>query len=151
MKVKMGSTFYNLHYHVVFSTKERRPFLRREWRAPAHEYLGGTVRGLGGVAESVGGVEDHVHLLVSLKTTQAPADLIREVKKASSVWVAERFEPGFAWQEGYAIFTVSRTHVAAVRGYIADQEAHHQKTSFIDELIELLEKNGVSYDPRYLL
>jgi REP element-mobilizing transposase RayT len=83
VKVIMGSTFYSLHYHIVFSTKERQPFLRPEWRARAHEYLGGTVRGLGGVAESVGGVEDHVHLLVSLKTTQAPADLTREVKKAS--------------------------------------------------------------------
>ena len=67
----MGSTFYSLHYHVVFSTKERRPLLRGEWRARAHEYLGGTVRGLAGVAEAIGGVEDPVHLLVSLKTTHA--------------------------------------------------------------------------------
>jgi putative transposase len=147
----MGSTFYSLHYHIVFSTKERRPFLQPEWRARAHEYLGGTVRGLGRVAESVGGVEDHVHLLVSLKTTQAPADLTREVKKASSLWVAEHFERGFSWQEGYAIFTVSWTHVQALRRYIADQEAHHKKTPFMDELKRLLQKNGVEYDPKYLL
>ncbi|MEI6396443.1 MAG: IS200/IS605 family transposase [Verrucomicrobiota bacterium] len=147
----MGSTFYSLHYHIVFSTKERRPLIRQEWRARLHEYLGGTVRGLGGVAESVGGVEDHVHLLVSLKTIHAPADLTRELKKASSVWAAEHHEPVFAWQEGYAIFTVSWTHVPVVRRYIAAQEAHHQKTPIADELKRLLEKNGVSYDPKYLL
>jgi putative transposase len=147
----MGSTFYSLHYHVLFSTKERRSFLRSEWGARVHECLGGTVRGLGGVAEAVGGVEDHVHLLLSLKTTQAPADLTRELKKASSVWISENFEHGFSWQEGYTIFTVSWTHGQALRRYIAGQEAHHQRNSFADELKRLLEKNGVSYDPKYLV
>jgi putative transposase len=147
----MGSTFYSLHYHIVFSTKERRPLIRPEWRPRLHEYLGGTVRGMGGVAEAVGGVEDHVHLLVSLKTTEAPADLVRELKKASSIWTAEKHEPMFAWQEGYSIFTVSWTHVPIVRRYIANQEPHHRKIAFVDELKRLLEKNGVKYDPKYLL
>lgn len=75
----MGSTYYSLHYHVVFSTKERRPFIRSQWRLRLHEYLGGTIRGLGGVAEAVGGVADPVHLLVSLKTTHSPASLVREL------------------------------------------------------------------------
>jgi putative transposase len=147
----MGSTFYSLHYHIVFSTKERRPLMRPEWRSHLHEYLGGTVRGLGGVAEAVGGVEDHVHLLVSCKTMEAPAELVRELKKASSVWAAEKHEPLFAWQEGYSIFSVSWTHVPVVRRYITDQEAHHRKIPFVDELKRLLEKNGVKYDPKYLL
>jgi REP element-mobilizing transposase RayT len=106
---------------------------------------------LGGVAETVGGVEDHVHLLVSLKTTDAPADLVRELKKASSVWAAEKHETLFAWQEGYSIFSVSWTHVPNVRHYIANQEEHHRKTPFAEELAKLLAKNGVKYDPRYLL
>ena len=146
----MGSTFYSLHYHVVFSTKERRPLIGAGWRPRLHEYLGGAVRGLGGVAEAVGGVEDHVHLLVSLKTTDAPADLVRELKKAASVWAAQKYEPLFAWQEGYAIFSVSWTHVAAVRRYIGGQEDHHRQTVFLDELKRVLERNGVEYDPRYL-
>jgi REP element-mobilizing transposase RayT len=96
-------------------------------------------------------VEDHVHLLVSLKTTDAPAELVRELKKASSVWTAEKHEPLFSWQEGYSIFSVSWTHVPVVRRYITNQEAHHRKISFADELKRLLEKNGVKYDPKYLL
>jgi REP element-mobilizing transposase RayT len=147
----MGSTFYSLHYHVVFSTKERRPFIRTEWRAHLHEYLGGTIRGLGGVAEAVGGVEDHVHLLVSSKTTDAPANLVRELKKASSTWAAENHERSFGWQEGYAIFSTSWTHCQILRRYIAGQEEHHRKASFVDELKRLLEKNGIQYNPQYLL
>jgi len=146
----MGSTFYSLHYHVVFSTKERRPLLRAEWRQPLHQYLGGTIRGLGGVAEQVGGVEDHVHILMSLKTTDAPANLVREFKKASSVWVSERYDRLFAWQEGYAIFSASWTHCGVLRKYIEGQEEHHRKLPFIEELKNLLAKNGVQYELKYL-
>lgn len=146
----MGSTFHSLHFHVVFSTKERRPFMEAKWRKDLHAYLGGIVRGLGGVAEAVGGVEDHVHLLISLKTTDAPANIVRELKKASSVWAAENHHSRFAWQEGYAIFTVSWTHVDSVRQYIANQEEHHQATSFTEEVQRLLDRNGVEYDPKYL-
>jgi putative transposase len=147
----MGSTFFSLHYHVVFSTKERRPLLRATWRSRLHEYIGGTIRGLGGVAEKIGGVEDHLHLLMSLRTTNAPADFVREIKKASSGWVKEQFDPRFAWQEGYAVFSVSYTHSLALRRYIETQEEHHQKVGFVDELKRLLLRNGVDYDAQYLV
>src|ERR1700684_1347306 len=107
----MGSTFLSLHYHIVFSTKERRPLVRAEWRPRLHEYLGGTVRGLDGIAESVGGVEDHVHLLVGLRATHCLADFLRELKKASSAWILKNHDTQFEWQDGYAAFTVSATHL----------------------------------------
>jgi putative transposase len=147
----MGSTFLSLHYHIVFSTKERRPFIKPAWRAALHEYLGGTVRGLGGIPEIIGGVEDHAHLLVGLRATHILADFMRELKKASSIWAAEKQEKDFSWQEGYSAFTVSWSHLGAVRQYIATQEDHHRKTDFIAELRTLLEKNGVQYEERYLL
>ena len=81
----MSSTYLSLHYHVVFSTKGREPWIDSSWRDRLHEYLGGTIRGLGGVPESVGRVADHVHLLVGLKATHCLADFVRELKKASSV------------------------------------------------------------------
>ena len=146
----MGSTFYSLHYHVVFSTKQRRPFIHSKWRAQLHAYLGGTTHGLDGVPEHVGGTDDHVHLLASLKTTTRIADWVRELKKASSSWASGHHEPLFAWQEGYSVFSVSWTHVPQVRKYIEGQEPHHAKKSFVDELIRLFEKNGVKYDPKYL-
>ncbi len=115
----MGSTFHSLHDHLVFSTKERRPVIQKEWRSRLHQYLGGTVRGLGGVAEAVGGIEDHVHLLISINTTREVAGLVRKLKKASPAWAAQNHKPGFAWQEGYGVFSVSWTHAQELRRSIS--------------------------------
>jgi REP element-mobilizing transposase RayT len=147
----MASTFLSLHYHIVFSTKERRPFIREAWRANLHEYLGGTICGLGGIPEIIGGVEDHVHLLIGLKATHCLADFMRDLKRASSNWIAENHEKQFAWQDGYAAFTVSVSNCEVVREYIQNQPEHHRKTSFQDELVRLLEKHGVKYDAKFLL
>lgn len=145
------STYLSLHYHVVFSTKDRMPLIDQSWRSRLHEYLGGIVAGLGGFPQGTGGIADHVHLLVGLKATHCLADFMRELKKASSAWVHD--EIGiyrFAWQEGYAAFTVSASARTAVQRYIANQEGHHRKKTFREEVVELLEKAGVEYDPRYL-
>ncbi len=106
---------------------------------------------MNGVPESVGGTGDHIHLLVGLKATHTLADFMRELKKASSVWIHEEIRlPGFHWQEGYAAFTVSPSAREAVREYIARQAEHHRKRSFREELVEMLAKAGVEYDERYL-
>ena len=99
----------------------------------------------------VGGTIDHVHLLVGLKATHCLADFMRELKKASSVWVHDEMKLArFAWQEGYAAFTVSASARKTVREYISRQEEHHRGRSFREELIEMLGKAGVQYDARYL-
>lgn len=147
----MSSTYLSLHYHLVFSTKHRAPIIASAWRERLHDYLGGTIRGLGGVSEGVGGVADHVHLLVGLKATHCLADILRELKKASSVWIhAEIGLSDFAWQEGYAAFTVSPTSREAIQQYIAHQEEHHRKQSYREELVAMLQRAGVEYDPNYL-
>ena len=111
----MSSTYLSLHYHLVFSTRNREALISPDWRARLHEYLGGTVRGLGGFPEGVGGVADHVHLLVGLKATHCLSDVMRELKKASSTWVhKEAGLRAFAWQEGYAAFT-SFPHLLKIR------------------------------------
>jgi putative transposase len=147
----MPSTHTGLHYHLIFATKNREPILSEGWRTRLHEYLGGTVRGLDGVPQGIGGVADHVHLLVALKATHCLADFMRELKKASSAWMMAALpKQHFQWQEGYAAFTVSPTARVAVQKYIANQEDHHRRRSFRDELIVLLRKAGVEYDERYL-
>ena len=147
----MPSTYLSLHYHLVFSTKNRTPLIEPSWRSRLHEYLGGTVAGLEGFPQGVGGRADHVHLLVSLKATHCLADFMRELKKASSAWVHEEIRiQRFAWQEGYAAFTVSPSARSEVQSYIARQEVHHRNRTFREELVEFLEKSGVEYDPRYL-
>jgi REP element-mobilizing transposase RayT len=146
----MGSTYYRLYYHWVCSTKHRRRLIRAEWRQRFHQYLGGTVRGLGGVLLQAGGVEDHVHLLLSLKPAHRIADFTRELKKASSSWAGREHENSFAWQEGYSIFSVGPFGLTATRDYIANQEAHHQQLSFKEELERLLAEHGIEFRPEYL-
>jgi len=147
----MASTYLSLHYHIVFGTKNRAPIIDELWRSRLHDYLGGTLRGLGGFPERIGGTVDHVHLLVSLKATHCLADVMRELKKASSVWVHDELaEKQFAWQEGYAPFTVSASALSKVARYIDNQKEHHRVKSFLDELVEMLEKAGIDFNPAYL-
>ncbi len=147
----MPSTHTCLLYHLIFATKNREPVISPEWRDRLHEYLGGSVRGLGGIPQGVGGVADHVHLLVSLKPTHCLSDFMRELKKASSIWVTDsQHAPAFRWQEGYAAFSVSASARSSVQEYVAHQEEHHRKKTFREELIEFLQKSGIDYDERYL-
>lgn len=147
----MGSTYLSLHYHLVFSTKNRIPSIDPGWQERLHEYLGGTLIGLGGFPEGIGGVADHVHLLFGLKATHCFADVVRELKKAATIWVHQEIGlKAFAWQDGYAAFTVGAPARGEVRKYIANQENHHRTKTFREELIEMLERAGVEYDPKYL-
>ena len=134
----MPGTFTSLHYHVIFSTKNREPIIAATWRARLHEYLGGMIRGLNGTPICVGGVADHVHLLFGLK-------------KDATNWVKDTLhEPHFAWQEGYAAFTVSPTAMDSVRDYVNGQEEHHRVRTFREELVTMLKKAGVAFEDRYV-
>jgi len=146
----MSSTYLGLHFHLIFSTKNRQKLILPEWQPMVHDYLGGIVRGLGAFPEGVGGVADHVHLLVGLKATHCLADFMRELKKQSSKWIQQKYRIEFQWQEGYSGFTVSPSARKRVRGYIANQAKHHRQKSFREELIELLKKAEIKYDPQYL-
>jgi REP element-mobilizing transposase RayT len=144
----MGSTYYNLKTHVVFSTKERRRMIDPKWMSRLHAYLGGCARTVGAVAEEVGGVEDHVHLMLSLKPALRLSDVLREIKSASSAWVHEEIgEKLFAWQEGYSAFSVSASQVERVRRYIRNQAEHHRRRTFADEIRELLAAHGIPIEP----
>ena len=148
----MPHFYTSLFYHIVFSTKERYPFLNRDMRARVLDYLGGAVRSEDGTSFIVNGVADHVHILARLRQDKALADVLRDIKANSSGWIHDHF-PGlskFAWQTGYAAFTVSKSQIGAVQRYIANQEAHHQKVTFQEELIALLKAHEIEFDERYL-
>jgi putative transposase len=147
----MPSTHLSLHFHVVFSTKDRQPFIAEAWRGRLHEYLGGLVRAADGVPEIIGGTADHVHLLVGLRASHTLASFVQDIKQTSSRWIHETIgEKDFAWQQGYGAFTVSVSNVDAVKQYIAGQEEHHRKKTFQEEYITFLQKHRVDYDERYV-
>ena len=139
--------------HTVFSTKDRRPFLRdTALRQEMHCYLGGILKHLDCQPFIVGGVEDHVHLLASLSRAGTAAEMVKEVKRGSSLWAKER-EAGlrdFGWQNGYGMFSIGASQIEDVRRYIAEQEQHHRKVSFQDEFRLLLKRYELAYDERYV-
>ena len=149
----MATTFANLLYHLVFSTKNRAPLVDDEIRDSLYQYIGGIIRGEGGILLEIGGMPDHIHLLVKMKTDTAVSSMVQKIKGKSSKWLND--VPGhshrFEWQAGYGIFSVSASLVERVQRYIRSQEEHHRRVSFREELITLLKRNGIAYDERYLL
>lgn len=145
------TTYLSLHYHVVFATKNRIPQLDAAWRERLFDYMGGTVRGLGAFPQGTGGWVDHVHLLFGMRATPALADVVREIKKASSVWVRDEIGlRDFAWQEGYGAFTVGYRERDAIKAYIAGQAEHHRKQTYIEEVVAFYLEAGVEFDMKYL-
>lgn len=146
----MSHTYTKLLTHAIFSTKNRDKLIGAQTQPLLHAYLGGIVRDLGGSALKVGGVEDHVHLLVILPPRLALSDAMREIKAGSSRWMKDEHEPKFAWQTGFAAFSVSQTRVAETMTYIETQAEHHQVKTFQQELLEFLNGYEVEYDEKYL-
>ena len=149
----MPQSLSAVYIHLVFSTKERRPFLRDQTtRAALHAYLGGVSKQLECPPIIVGGVEDHVHLLARFGRTITQAEWVKELKRVSNLWLKEQ-GPSYAdfqWQGGYSDFSVSRSNLDAVTKYITGQEEHHRKMGFQDEVRRLLKKHGIEYDERYV-
>ena len=148
----MGDSYTNLLYHIVFSTKDRRPLLTADCEVRLYDYIGGTIRDLGGICLALNGTEDHLHLLAKLRPDAALSDVLRRLKANASGWMHRVFPrlEDFTWQRGYAAFTVSHSHVRRVSHYIARQKTHHQKTSFRDEFIQFLKAHEIEFDERYI-
>jgi REP element-mobilizing transposase RayT len=148
----MSHTHTSLNYHIVFGTKGRAQSIGPDMRDDVSRYLGGIVNSENGLPLEIGAVADHVHLLIRLPPTVAPADLLRTLKANSSKWLNDTRFPRrtFAWQDGCAAFTVSQSQLGRVAAYVRNQEEHHRKMTFREELIALFERNGVSYDQRNL-
>jgi REP element-mobilizing transposase RayT len=110
------------------------------------------VRGEGGTLLEISGISDHVHLVVRFKSEPSVATMIKIIKSKSSKWLNQQPKrPGrFEWQRGYAAFTVSASQLEKVRAYVRNQEQHHRRKTFQEELLGLLHKHGVEYEERYL-
>lgn len=139
--------------HVIFSTKNRVPFLQdRNQRARLHAYLAGVCQSIGCDPILINGVADHVHLLCNLSRTVTIATFVEEVKKSSSKWLKDQGPAfrDFFWQAGYGAFSVSQSNVAQVRDYVARQEEHHSTISYQDEFRALCRKHGIELDEIYV-
>ena len=149
----MGHTYTALHYHIIFATKDRVPSITPELQTRLYEYIGGIVRGENGNLIAIGGTPDHIHLLAAFQPATCVADMLRRIKANSSKRVHEHLQgtQAFAWQSGYAAFTVSQSNLGDIEAYILNQQTHHASLSFEDEFLAFLQRHGIPYDERYVL
>jgi len=148
----MSQSFTNLLYHLIFSTKDRRPIITLDYQPRLYDYIGGIIREVGGTSLGINGIEDHVHVVTKLRPDKALSDVLRVLKCNASGWMHDVFPSlaEFSWQRGYAAFTVSQSNVEEVSRYVAGQKEHHKKISFRDEFIEFLKENYIEYDERFV-
>ena len=141
-------SFVSCLMHVVFSTKERRPWMTSEIQERLWPYLGGIARENKMKALKVGGVEDHVHILLSLPSTLEIAKAVQLLKGNSSMWIHETFPKlkTFEWQEGYGAFSIGVSGVDDTIKYIENQAEHHRRQSFKDELKAFLKRHELEYE-----
>ena len=147
----MASTYTSLTYHIVFSTKYRRPTLTDAIRAETCNYMAGIIAHKQGQVLEMGGVNDHIHLATSCPPTIALADFVRDIKANSSKWLREeKGRRDFQWQTGYGAFTVSCSQVETLRQYVRNQAEHHRRRSFEEEFRAILQRHGIEFDEKYL-
>jgi REP element-mobilizing transposase RayT len=147
----MPQSHAKIYVHIVFSTKNRSPLLADAGlRKECHAYLAGTCKKRRSPSIIVGGANDHVHILCMLSREESVSILVRELKRESSKEMKTKSAKlrSFYWQSGYGAFSVSPSHVEALKKYIANQESHHRKESFQNEFRRLLRKYGI--DERYV-
>src|SRR5215467_10405375 len=141
----MSHTYVQNLLHVVFSTKERRALVPLEFQPKLWAFMAGICRKEGILPYEIGGMDDHAHLLIQLPPTLCLSDALQEIKTGSSRWMGTRF----AWQRGFAAFSVSYSKKPSVARYIQNQNFHHKKMTYDGEVIALLKKNCIDYDPEY--
>jgi REP element-mobilizing transposase RayT len=144
----MASTYLSLYVHIVFATKDRSPTIGPNWMPDLHAYLGGAIKIMEGSPLAIGGAVDHVHILTRLRANKGIAEIVREVKKASSTWATEKYHR-FRWQDGYAAFTLGNSDVPRLVSYIRNQEEHHHVKTSAEELRDLLAEHDIEYDPLF--
>lgn len=148
----MAQSLSSILIHLVFSTKDREPFITTEIEPELHAYMATIFQGCKSPSLLVGGTRDHIHALFVLSRTWTLADVVEEVKTNSSKWIKSKGQAyrQFHWQSGYGAFSIGQSQAQRVKAYITNQKEHHRRRTFQDELRALLKKYAVEYDKRYV-
>lgn len=148
----MGNTYHQVYVQIIFAVKGRQSFLKKEFRDDFFKVLASMIQKLGHKSIIVNGVADHVHCLVGLNPDKKISDLVKELKTDSNLFLKDKnwVSGKFAWQNGYGVFSYSRSQLDRVYQYIKNQEEHHRKKSFREEYISFLKKFDVEYKDEYL-
>jgi putative transposase len=148
----MPQSLANLYIHLIFSTKDRFPYLNQSVRPDLHAYMAVVLANLNSPAVLINSMPDHMHVLFNMGRTVTLAQVVEDVKKSSSKWIKTQGADlsTFAWQAGYGGFSVSESNLPKVANYIRHQEDHHRVKTFQEEYREFLSKHNIQYDERYV-
>jgi len=146
----MPQSLAKVNVHIVFTTKYGQEFIKDEIRDELHSYVIGVLSNLGSYTYEIYANPDHIHILCTLPRTITMADLVSKIKTSSSKWIKHLDIPDFYWQDGYGIFSVSASKIAAVKKYILNQPQHHKEVDYKDEFRLFLKENGIEFDERYV-
>jgi REP element-mobilizing transposase RayT len=136
----------------LFSTKDRQPLIQPEIKSDLYAYMGGIIASLKGKPVLINGPKDHVHVLFVLPASLSLSELMEKLKANSSKWAAKRWPAlRFSWQTGYTAFSVSQSKLGEVKAYVLRQEEHHRKRTYREEVVALLKKHGIDFDPRFVV
>jgi putative transposase len=146
------STHHSLYNHLIWSTKNREPLINELLETNLYQYISGIIRKKKGSLIKMGGMPDHVHLLIGLEPDIAISNIVKDIKVNSTRWMRNQAPAfsSFAWQEGFGVFSVSKSNTDAVVNYIENQKEHHQSSSFENEFVAFLDKHEIEYDPKYV-
>jgi len=148
----MANTYSQIYIQVVFAVKNRNALIRSSWEEKLFQYITGIIKNKEQKLIAINGVTDHIHIFIGLKPNCCLSDLVREIKKASTVFINDNklSKYKFNWQAGFGAFSYSKSHIDAVYNYIMNQKAHHKKKTFKEEYLEFLKKYEIPYEEKYL-
>jgi len=149
----MANTYTQIHLQLIFAVKYRNALINKSWKVELYKYITGIIQTQKHKLIIINGIEDHLHILIGYRPHQSLSDLMQDIKGSSSGWINDNklVKNKFAWQEGYAAFSYSQSHLKNVINYIKNQEEHHRKITFLDEYRSFLKLFEVEYDERYIL
>ncbi|MCO5252709.1 MAG: IS200/IS605 family transposase [Candidatus Kapabacteria bacterium] len=148
----MAGTYTQIYIQIVIVVKGRDNLIRNENKDELYKYISGIVHNKGHKMLCINGVANHIHFLIGFKPVEQLSELVKEIKRCSSLFINERkwVKGKFEWQSGYGAFSYSHSQISKVALYIENQEEHHRRKTFKEEYIELLNKFNVAYDERYI-
>ncbi|MBA3958250.1 MAG: IS200/IS605 family transposase [Parachlamydiaceae bacterium] len=148
----MSQSLSNVLLHIIFSTKDRYPFIDEEIQPELYAYIISTTASYGSYVHKIGGVSDHIHLFTTLPRTLSISELLEVIKKNSSKWIKtkEKKYHDFSWQKGFGVFSVSASQHDAVVAYITNQKEHHKIHSYQEEYRQFLQLHKISYDETFV-
>ncbi len=149
----MANTYSQIYLHFIFAVQNRLSLIGESWEEDLYRYITGIVENNGHKMLAINGTANHIHVFIGYNSSQAIPDLMKDVKRSSSLWInKKKYVRGqFNWQEGYGVFSYSHSHIDNVAKYVLGRKAHHKEYSFRDEYEKFLNLYNVKYDPKYIM